>query len=461
MAISSQPCGTSGGLAIVPAFTHTGHSPLAATRRAHRLASGREYSSAAVSARGNPGAAMHTPGGMCLRQQCDVGAVAARVVQRRQPQRHHQQPASTTPPAGSTRLFHSAARCRPVRQRTSHSQAIVADDRERPTRSHAKCGLEAGREPRHVGRRLGRHAGLHRDVDDPHPDRQQREEEHREPVDGRSWCCGSTWAARMRPAPRARAGRASARGRSRPSRRRPPTRSAAPTGESPHGGATGTGASATASTTPAARPATGTTATAGASCTSCRGVAGGVTRQAHWPSSQAATQATHRGRGDPPAEAAHAVVGGAGADYGCRRRRAPPPSWVRRCRPESAARTRCRCALAARGRAPRREPIGQPPPQPTGPTRAWSRGRVATARAWRPTRARRRRRSRARSRRGLRLAAKGEWQRLCRLGARQREAGVPESRPGSAPTAARTGCARPAAGRATATSAMMNAAPSQ
>ena len=51
--------------------------------------------------------------------------------------------ASTTPPAGSTRLRQIAARCRAVRQRTTHSHAAVAAIAV-ISASHANCGLKPG-----------------------------------------------------------------------------------------------------------------------------------------------------------------------------------------------------------------------------------------------------------------------------------------------------------------------------
>ena len=104
-----------------------------------------KYSSAATGARGRPGAAMHAPRGTWRAMRATQRPVAARVVEQRQPQRHQQQPAQAprrrpAAPGSST----ARARWRPVRQRTSHSQASGAGDGHQQRQRARSCGSKPG-----------------------------------------------------------------------------------------------------------------------------------------------------------------------------------------------------------------------------------------------------------------------------------------------------------------------------
>ena len=150
-------------------------------------------------------------GGTGCAMRCDQRTVAARVVERRQQQRHDEQPAQADAAAGSTRLFQSGCRLR--RCASGRARSRLRRRRWRGAVQWAeKLGAIAGREAGDVGGGLGRHAGLHRHVDDPARRRRDREEEHREPVDRAAVLrcrVGSAKAASTASA----AGRASARGR--------------------------------------------------------------------------------------------------------------------------------------------------------------------------------------------------------------------------------------------------------
>ena len=119
--------------------------------------------------RGDAGARRHL-----LRDALHQRAIAARVVERRQQQRHHQQPAQ----ADAARRQHQA-----LPQRMAVAAGAPAHEPEpgRASRRAPRTQRDAARSVsaiagRRAGRRwppsLARHAGLHRDVED--PDRQRR-----------------------------------------------------------------------------------------------------------------------------------------------------------------------------------------------------------------------------------------------------------------------------------------------
>ena len=140
---ASSPAG-SRPRGVAPARPAPGSCSASARRRgARRPCSGPKYSSAATSAGAWPGAAMQAGRHMARdaldhRTRCCARSPAAAGHSVISSSQHR-----ATPPAGSTRLFHSASRWRPVRQRTSQIQASVPSSAS-ASASSENCGVKPG-----------------------------------------------------------------------------------------------------------------------------------------------------------------------------------------------------------------------------------------------------------------------------------------------------------------------------
>ena len=297
----------------------------------------------------------------------DQRAVAACVVQQRQPQRHQQQPAQGHAAGGQHQALPerlAVAAGAPAHQ--PHQASVPASAQPAPASENcgSKPGASVARWPR-----LGGHAGLHRHVDHPDRDRAQREEEHREPVDRRG---GAALQRRQREGGQhGQAGQAEHQGpvRPRPSPGWPAAPRAATSGTASVA-VPGAAASATASTAPAARPARGTTATG-------RSAAAGRSGRPRAPApgaSRPAASAAPARRGQHPGRKG-AQPAGLEAGTAAPPSPSPGPSPGRRWPASSRqGQQHAGARTPARGRAPPPAPYRNRRRPPAAPVRAWSRG---------------------------------------------------------------------------------------
>ena len=277
-----------------------------------------------------------------------------------------------------------------------HPQPRRRGGDRREQRQPRELRFEAGRELGHVGRHFGRHAGLHRDVDEPHAEREQREEEHREPVDRRTGAAaqsrqreggqhghaGQAEQQRTVGAAHGQAGHQAADQHGQRDGQVPPRQVIAPSPQRPQ-------------RQQPRRP------------EEPQPLSRHVQQLAHrqrWrdtPGPLIEQRCGHAGemRWPPPPTSRSAACRRRANARRPRRRRCPARrrSWVRRCTPAPAMPARCPRARASGEMPPPRATTAPWPPQPAGPARASFRGRAAAGPASRSAPGSSRRRSRAHS----------------------------------------------------------------